>query len=321
MTVRGISGQGFYEKIQKQKRRDSQDGTQAEMAFSNNLAENDLFHKSLKEQNRIENRIENEKSETDEVQAVNSSFYDNSLHTSMVLRESGRVQLQAVVECSARHITYAQSDNVKVSVENGYTFKAQVHLDAHKVYIEKKSENGEVKGYEINPLALNQNTEDPMEQMALETWELARRAFMGENIFHKIDPKEETRRLINQKKDLSKDGDKDVQNEEVQDEKSYEDMTIEEAMQKFYDFVEDRIKNGDPKYQIGAAEMSVKEWNRLLEKIDDEIDAAKEQLREEVRKAKEEAKKATSKADVVEKKEDEDRITKERIARLFEDFE
>lgn len=312
MTVGGISGQGFYEKIQRQKKRDPQDGTQAGMAFSNNLAETDLFHKSLKERDKVEN----EKTETDEILAVNSSFYDNSLHTSMALKESGRVQLQAVVECSARHITYAQSDNVKVSVENGYTFKAQVQMDAHKVYIEKKSDSGEVRGYEVDPLALDQDTEDPLEQMALETWGLARRAFMGENLFREIDPQAETDRLLNEKK-IGSDGILEENKEEEKD----SNMTIGEAMQKFYDFVEDRIKNGDPKYQIGAGEMSVKEWNRLLEKVDDEIDAAKKQLREEVQKAKEEAKKATSKADVVEKKRNEDRITKEQIARLFEDLD
>lgn len=313
MTVGGISGQGLYEKIQKQKKQESKDGTQAGMAFSNNLAESDLFQNSLKKRNEIRK----EETEADEILAVSSSFYNNALHTSMALKESGRVQLQAVVECSARHITYAQSDNVKVSLEDGYTFKAQVHLDAHKVYIEKKSDNGAVQGYEVDPLVLDQDTDDPLEQMALETWELARRTFMGENIFHKVDPKEETGGLIDENKNLS--GKEQIH--DAEDEDSYEDMTIEEAMQKFYDFVEDRIKNGDPKYQIGAAEMSVKEWNRLLEKIDDEIDAAKEQLREEVRKAKEEEKKATSKADVVEKKRNEDRITKEQIARLFEDLD
>ena len=127
---------------------------------------------------------------------------------------------------------------------------------------------------------------------------------MGEDSpFHEIDPQKEMQQMLGEAV-------------EETPEKSYSELTIPEAMQKFYDFVEDRIKNGAPKYQIGGSEMSVKEWNRLLAKIDEEINAAKEQLREELRKAKEKAKTAGDKtpeeAEIL-------GITKEQIARLFED--
>lgn len=286
MTVGGITGQNFLNKLHSQKKKDNQNETQAGTTFSNNLKENDILSKGAKDDKTKTGNL----SKRDDITSVNSSVYSNILQTSMILHESGHVQLQAVVECSAKHISYAESDNVKVCIEEGYTFKAQVQADIHKVYIEKKTDSGEVTGYEINPLELDPDTTDPLEQMALESWEIARRGFMGDAPSHEIDPEEETRRLMGEKI------------EDSQKEADYADMTIEEAMQKFYKYIEERIKNGDKEYQIGAASMSAKEWDRLLEQIDTDIDAAKEQLREEIRKAKEE-----------------EGITKEQIARLFED--
>lgn len=287
MTVGGISGQTFYEKLHHRKDKQMQHETQAQTAFSKNLKENDP---ALPEE---------EPSVTESTAVIHGA--SSSLHTAMMIQESGRIQLHAVVECSARHISYAQSDHVKVCVSEGYTFKAQVQAERHSVYIEKKTDDGEVTGYEINPLKLDKNTTDPLEQMALEAWELSRRAFMGENpSFHEISPDT----ILGKQAPVL---------EEPEDD--YSSLTISEAMKRFTAFVEDRIKNGDPKYQIGGSEMSVKEWNRLIAKIDDEIDAAKEQLREELRKAK---KVHAAAAD----QKEEDKllgITKEQIARLFED--
>ncbi|MCI8327131.1 MAG: hypothetical protein HFI37_05070 [Lachnospiraceae bacterium] len=299
MTVNGITGKTFYEKLQGQKKKNLQDEAQSGMSFSDNLAESSVFKGD---------HTTNETQETDDIIAASSSSHTSSIHTSMLLHESGRIKLSAVIECSARNIRYAQSDHVKVYMEDGYVLKAQVEASEHKVYIEKKMDNGEVIGYEVDPLKLSSDTEDPIEQMALESWELAKRAFMGENpSFHVIDPIEEQRRLM---------GDPLLEEEQ---EEGYEDLTIEEAMQKFYNFVEDRIKNGGPKYRIGAAEISVKEWNRLLKKVDAEIDAAKEQLREKVKKAKEKAKKVTPERETEVIKSDSS-VTKEQIARLFEEY-
>ncbi len=276
MTVGGITGQTFYEKIQGQRKKYPQDEAQAEMAFSNNLKDSGI----LKEQ-----ELSEEQKETEDILAACGASYTNRLHTSMALHESGRIQLSAVIECSAQRLSYEESDYVKVCVLEGYTFKAKVYADRHKVYIEKKTDDGEITGYEVDPLQLSDDTKDPLEQMALESWELARRAFMGDAPFHEIDPKEETEQLLAKNRHSS---DIQEESENEKEEPGYGDLTLEQAMKKFYDFVEDRIKNGDPKYQIGGEEMSVREWNRLIEKIDDEIDTAKEQLREEIQKEKEE---------------------------------
>lgn len=286
MTVGGITGENFLEKLQRQKR-NSQNETPEEMTFSNNLQENDHFSKNP---SADDTKI-TEDSSKDHIIASNSSLYSNVLQTSMVLHESGRVQFQAVVECAAKHISYAESDNVKVCIEEGFTFKAQIDADRHKVYIEKKSDNGKTIGYEVNPLLLNPDTTDPLEQMALESWEIAMRGFMGDAPFHKIDPKEA---VFSEKEQT-------IKEQTVKEQTDYEDMTMEAAMQRFYEYIENRIKNGNEAYQLGGEAMSVKEWNRLIERIDADIDNAKEQIREEKQKA------------------DEESITTEQVARLLED--
>lgn len=60
------------------------------------------------------------------------------------------------------------------------------------------------------------------------------------------------------------------------------------ALEKFYVYAEERVKNGPPKFAIGAAELTIEEWDKLMETVDKEIDTAKEELRERVEKEEEE---------------------------------
>lgn len=47
----------------------------------------------------------------------------------------------------------------------------------------------------------------------------------------------------------------------------------------FYERVKEQIKNGPPKIQTGGSEFSVKEWEKLLEEIDDYLDEVREEQR------------------------------------------
>lgn len=232
------------------------------------------------------NRFSQKESEKAADIAVEETTRTNCLSTSVLLHSSGRLSIQSTIECSVRHISYEEADNVKVSVENGYTLKAQVSITEHKVYIEKKTEDGSITAYEFNPLQIDSDTQNPIEQMAVESWELAQRGFAGETPFF----------------------------QELDSSNDYMDMSIEDAMNSFYHFIEDRIKNGDPKYQTGGSEMSVKEWQRLMEYIDDTIDEIREELRSEAAKNEERMLKRKSESTNT------STITAEQIARLFEDF-
>ena len=165
---------------------------------------------------------------------------------------SKAAEVSAVSECEVRGIVYQESDYMKVYAADGFRLMAQVNVDKRSVYIERKNEDGTVQGYEVDVDKLNKDTTDPVEQAALEAWKKRSEA------------------------------------EEDDEEK----LTLEEALLQFYEFIEDRIKNGPPKYMIGNSEFSIEEWDKLLEGIDGELDAIKEELRERIEKMKEQQMKA-----------------------------
>lgn len=66
---------------------------------------------------------------------------------------------------------------------------------------------------------------------------------------------------------------------------------FQHALDKFYVYAEERVKEGPPEFAIGAAEFSVKDWEKMLEAVDEEIDAMKEDLQERIDEKEEDAKK------------------------------
>ena len=156
----------------------------------------------------------------------------------------------AVFEIDARNITYQESDYAKAYAKEGFTLMAQIEEKERSVYIERRQDDGTVTGFLVNLDKVDANTTDPVEQAALKAWQ----------------------KKTNQTQAGGNDG---------------ETLTVEEALLQFYEFVEDRIKNGPPKFLIGATELSVEEWDKLLESVDGQIDDIKEEMRERIEKLKE----------------------------------
>ncbi|MDD6812649.1 MAG: hypothetical protein PUD93_12485 [Lachnospiraceae bacterium] len=213
---------------------------------------------------------------------VHTSYQYQSVTSTIVLQSNGRIHADAVIECAARNISYAESDYVKTYVEQGFALKAKVDITAHAIYVEQKYEDGTVKGYEVDYGKLDENTENPVEQIALEAWEMARRAMMGDAPFHEVHPEE----LL---PDTAANEAEEGEDKEGEEKKDLTDMTVEEALAEFYDFIQDRIKNGPPKYLIGASEFSVEEWEKMLDGVDGELDEIREEMRERIEKLKEQA--------------------------------
>lgn len=205
------------------------------------------------------------------------------------LHESNNVALSAVSECEVRHITYQESGFVRAFAAQGFTLMAQADVQERSVYIEQRMEDGTVKGYVIDMDKVDGNTKDPIEQTALEAWEKAC----------------------------------------AEEESEETELTVEEALLQFYEFIEDRIKNGPPKYQIGNAEFSIAEWDKLLESIDDQLDTIREEMRERIEKLKEqmlEAEQAGKQQlkeqenqDIEKQNSDEEDIEEELLSSLFQD--
>lgn len=77
-------------------------------------------------------------------------------------------------------------------------------------------------------------------------------------------------------------------------------------MLAYYERVQEQIKNGPPKFRIGGAEMSEEEWEKLIEKVDANLDAVKEEQEKRMAQQEEEAEELAQ-------------CRQEQIAKLFEE--
>lgn len=183
--------------------------------------------------------------------AASKAYQYRNIHSAASVSESANAG-EGITVREAKHISYQESNYVKTFIQSGYTLMTQVDVSTRSVYVEQKMEDGTVKGYDVKMDELNKNVKDPIGQMALEAWEKVKAE--GES-----------------------DEDTDIT-----------ELTMEEALQKFYEFIEDRIKNGPPKYMIGNSEFSIEEWEKFLESIDGQIDDIKEETKELIERLKEE---------------------------------
>ncbi len=95
-------------------------------------------------------------------------------------------------------------------------------------------------------------------------------------------------------------------------------VSFQESMQAFKERALDQIRNGEPTYQIGASEMSVKEWDKLMEKVDKSIDAVKEEQKERLEKEEEQRIKELLEETKEQTEETDDTDMDETIEKLFQ---
>lgn len=127
-------------------------------------------------------------------------------------------------ECQVKKLSADESDNVKVDIFGGRVLKAKVLADGKTVYIEEKTDEGEVNAYEVDSTQIDKSGKDIVTQLIVET------------------------------------------------------------MEKF----EYQLKRGEPKYSIGGSEFSIKEWDKLISRIDNTIEETKEELELREEKLKQE---------------------------------
>lgn len=251
MTVNGIGNRTFLEKIAENRKEKEKNYGSVAGGFekkSRDLQEEIPAKPKASSQGSIQ---------------VDYHMASGMISRMLAVTEAGRIHAESTMECEAEHISYAQSDKVKVYAASGYALKARTVLEEHKVYIEQKNEDGTVKGFMVDPFKVPKDSENPIELLAKECWEAAQDSLNGGE-FTDAAEKE------------TKAGEK----------------TFEEAFLEFYEFVKDRVKNGPPKIQTGGAEFSIEEWDKLLERVDGVIDAIKEAQEAEAIKKEKEAQEA-----------------------------
>ena len=83
---------------------------------------------------------------------------------------SGNTASRAVSQCEPKDLSSGDCDRIKVSMEQGCIYKIQINADGQSVYVEQKTEDGAVKGYEVSIAEVSKNSSDRIEKLAMETW-------------------------------------------------------------------------------------------------------------------------------------------------------
>ncbi len=237
MNVNGITKQTYYE---------NNNGVK-----TNNKKGGHGFYESLSENINGKNENANKSTMTHRSAMAAAAPYTYRNVPSVESYDSEIAGVNSIAACEARQLTYHESDYVKVFVQEGYTFMAQVDMDNRSIYIERKTEDGSVNGYEVDFDKIANDTQNPIELAALEAW--------GKTLL--------------EKKVAGTSG-----------ESEEEALSIDEALKQFYEFIQDRIKNGPPKYAIGNSEFSQDEWEKLLASIDEQLDDAREETEDRIEK-------------------------------------
>lgn len=206
----------------------NQTGKEKGKEYGSNFKDNFLESLSDKMNGDIGDTLKNRENAALHSREVSENEYRYGVSSRVTISKTHAVISGAVTECDVRGISYAECDHVRICIEKGYVYKAQVDREKKSVYVEEKDENGSVKGYEVDPEKVQEDTENELEEFSLEAWR--------------------------------------------------------KALDSYVDYVQDRIENGPEKFQIGKSEFSVEEWDKLMKKIDNDIDAVKEEQKQRAEK-------------------------------------
>lgn len=150
MKVNGINGSEYFDRINRNGKTQNTGSD-----FAGNLAES-----TLSRQGKSENQAEEVKGRC----SINYPAMTSGISASGIEKSS-------IMPCRIENITYQESDNVKICVEDGCVYKAKVYEDRNTIYIEKKSEDGAIEAFEADMGAIDKTSENPIELMAAETYE------------------------------------------------------------------------------------------------------------------------------------------------------
>ena len=79
---------------------------------------------------------------------------------------------EALQTAEVRHMSYEESDHIRIAVTEGYTLKGKIQEEA-QVYVEAKYEDGRQEAYQVDMEKVSEQTEHMIERFALETMEEA----------------------------------------------------------------------------------------------------------------------------------------------------
>lgn len=86
------------------------------------------------------------------------------------IRVNAAAAQEALQAVEVRHMSYEESDHVKIAVTEGYTLKGKREEGADaRVYVEAKYDDGRLEAYQVEIGKISETTAQEIEQFALET--------------------------------------------------------------------------------------------------------------------------------------------------------
>lgn len=89
------------------------------------------------------------------------------------IRVNAVMLTEALQAAEVRHMSYEESDHIRIAVTEGYTLKGKVQDEDAQVYVEAKYEDGRLEAYQVDMAKVSGETEHMIERFALETMEEA----------------------------------------------------------------------------------------------------------------------------------------------------
>ena len=86
------------------------------------------------------------------------------------IRVNAAATQETLQTVEVRHMSYEESDHVRIAVTEGYTLKGKREEGGEdRVYVEAKYEDGRMEAYQVEMVKVPEQTEHVIEQFALET--------------------------------------------------------------------------------------------------------------------------------------------------------
>lgn len=85
------------------------------------------------------------------------------------IRVNSTALTDALQTVEVKHMSYEESDNVRIAVTEGYTLKGKIQAQEAQVYVEAKYEDGRLEAYQVDTKRVPEGTEHAIERFALET--------------------------------------------------------------------------------------------------------------------------------------------------------
>ncbi len=130
------------------------------------------FRERLKQNMKYHSQDKEEIAETEtQTGTVKEKTGLGKIGAGLGIRVNSTALTEALQPVEVKHMSYEESDNVRIAVTEGYTLKGKIQGPQTQVYVEAKYEDGRLEAYQVDTSKIQEKTEHVIEQFALETIE------------------------------------------------------------------------------------------------------------------------------------------------------